>query len=423
MRLRSKLVITLLLQLIGAISTLFVSIIVTRRYGAEAQGYLSYYRSAVDLFANTAIFGFPQAFIYMINTKILNVDFVVKFINRYCSLFGLVFVIIAIVAYTTGIAESTGFNLLAVLSLAVASFGMMLHGMYRSVCLSTKSNYIFNLVSIMPAFFIFLIYFIWHAVNYEKLVLASVFASIISFLFPMFIFKKSIFGKWTFDKELVGKVAKYGFWSFIPSVAASLCIVGTYAILRRGGISDATCGNFSISVLFITASVTPLNMIAPILFNDWAGEKWKKGTVNSYSLLSHLGLVIALAGVMFSVVLVRSITAMVFGEKLLGSTESTRVLLFGLFAFYQNRLLSSLLLAVGNPSATAVGWIIKTATVFSALYLGLSSSLTGAALAWVIGEFASMIYMCVVASQETGWPITRIAGVSPSRAFEMLRSS
>jgi O-antigen/teichoic acid export membrane protein len=163
-------------------------------------------------------------------------------------------------------------------------------------------------------------------------------------------------------------------------------------------------------------------MAAPILFNDWAGERWKEGALRSYALLSHLGLVVSVAGIALALIFAGPLTRIVFGDKFVESVASTRILLFGLFPFYQNRLLSPISLAVGYPSATAISSLIRTIVVLAILYFAFASSLVNTALAWVIGEFVCMLYMCGVVSLKTGWPVTQVAGISPSWVFGKIKS-
>jgi len=422
MRLRKKLFVTVLFQLVGSVSTVLVNVVVARRYGPIGQGYLSYYRSAVDLLANIGLFGFPQAFIFLINAKKLSVGWAVKFSNRYSVVFGVLLGILALISQASGFAEKNGFNFIGVMSLVFASIGMILHGMYRGICLSTKSNNFFNIVSILPAVATFIIYLAWNTPDYNRLVLASVAASAASVLFPMFLFGEHHSGKWNLEKDLVVSAAKYGFWSLIPSITASATIVGTYAILRQGGASEEMSGNFSISLLFLTAGIVPLNMVAPILFNDWAGQRWREEAHHSYVLLSHLGLMVSVAGIVFAFVFAGPLTKIVFGNNFIGSVISTQVVLFGLFPFYQNRLLSPISLAIGHPSAIAISSIIRMGAVFGILYFS-SLSLLSTAFAWVIGEMICMFYMCCTVAQKTGWPITHVAGISPSWVFEKIKSS
>jgi O-antigen/teichoic acid export membrane protein len=163
-------------------------------------------------------------------------------------------------------------------------------------------------------------------------------------------------------------------------------------------------------------------MVAPILFNDWAGERWKEGARQSYTLLSHMGLVVSIAVMLLAFLFTGPLTKIVFGNRFFESVESTWVLLFGLFPFYQNRLLTPISLAIGHPSAVAISSIIRMAAVFGFLYSFSSLTLAGTAIAWVIGELICMIYMCGVVVKKTGWPITHVVGISPSWVFGKIMS-
>jgi hypothetical protein len=314
-------------------------------------------------------------------------------------LFGALLGIVAFVAHASGLAEKNGFNLIGVMSLVLASTGMILHGMYRAICLSTRSNYLFNIVSIFPAAATFIIYLAWNTPDYNLLVLASVGASAVSIMLPMLLFKEHLSGKWNLGKDLVVSAAKYGFWSLVPSVTASVTIVGTYTILRQG--ETEAIREFQHLLLFLTAGIVPLNMVAPILFNDWAAERWKEGARHSYALLSHLGLVVSVAGILLAFIFVGPLIKIVFGNNFFESVGSTRVLLFGLFPFYQNRLLAPISLAIGDPYSVAIGSLIRMVSVFALLYFSSSLSLVSTAYSWVLGEVFGMFYMCGVVSKNT----------------------
>ena len=83
MGLRNKLGITLVAQLFGVSSTVLTNIIIAQRYGPEGQGYLSTFRSNVDFLTNIGLFGFPQAFVYLINSKEVQASWTTKFSTYY----------------------------------------------------------------------------------------------------------------------------------------------------------------------------------------------------------------------------------------------------------------------------------------------------------------------------------------------------
>ena len=147
MRLRNKLGITLVSQILGVGATALANIVVANRYGPDGQGYLSYYRSTVDFFSNLGLFGFPQAFVYMINSKIIDADWASKFSTTYTLLFGFMCASVGAFLYLSSATNIKGFDGIALFSIIVAATCMLLHGLYRAISLSTKPIYIFNIIS------------------------------------------------------------------------------------------------------------------------------------------------------------------------------------------------------------------------------------------------------------------------------------
>ncbi len=416
MSLRNKLGITLVSQFLGVGATFLVNIVIARRYGPEGQGYLSHYRSTIIFLSNVGLFGFPQAFVYMINSKTIEVYWAVKFSTYYSLLFGVAGLGLGALLYSLGIRELSGFDPLTVLAIIIATTGMVLHGMYRAISLSTKPIYVFNFVSIMPAIFALLIYFFWYADNYQVLVLSLVFAGAISSFLAAFVLKDHLFSKQRLNNSLSKLTAsvRYGFWSFFPGTTFAFVITATYALLRQNGISDETAGYFSISYLLVSTAILPLNMIVPVLFDTWSKETDQKYNLQSYLKLAHLGTVVAIASFSVGMVLIRPITVLVFGSEFSPSVLSTQILILSVYALYQSRLLSAMLLAIGCPTVVGIAALMRAVIIILPLFFWDLNSLLGAALAWTIGEFVSMIYMLIFVYRKTRWPLPQVAGLSLS---------
>ncbi|MBN1992354.1 MAG: hypothetical protein JW953_06590 [Anaerolineae bacterium] len=423
MNLRNKLGITIFAQLFGVGSTVLTNIIIAQRYGPEGQGFLTTYRSGVDFLTNIGLFGFPQAFVFMINSKMIKTNWAVKFSASYSLLFGGVVLGLGSLLYALGVRELSGFNVLTILAIIVAATGMLLHGMYRAISLSVKPIQVYNLVSVMPAVFALLIYFLWYAENYQILVLGLVFAGAISACLSAFVLKEHLFFKQRDGHNLskVIEATRYGFWSFIPGIAFSFVAMATYTLLRQGGKADEIAGYFSISYLLVSTVILPLNMIIPVLFDTWSKETDQKYNLQSYLKLSHLGTVMAVAGSTIGMLLVKPMTILVFGLEFSPSALSTQILLLSVYALYQNRLLSAMLLALGQPAVVGIGALIRAAIILPLLFWGEFNSHLGAASLWTIGEFINMIYMLILVCRRTGWVSSQVAGLSLPWIFENLK--
>jgi O-antigen/teichoic acid export membrane protein len=426
MALRGRLIVTVFLQVIGVLATILTNIIVAHRYGPDAQGYLSFIRSNIDVITNIGLFGLPQAFVFMINSKLVESEWAAKFSFRYTVVIGFIYTCVAGLIYLIGVNRTLGLDKFAIFSIAIASSGMLLHGLFRGISLTSRSTWTFNLVSISPFVLTFVFYFVWNVSDYENLVFASVAAALCSCVLGSAVLRDDLLAhnKWSVAGSAfhIKTAIGYGFWSLFPGISTSLVTALTYGLLRQGGTSEAIAGYFSISVLFLAASAMALNMVVPILFDTWSKEKSISVTMQTYFKLAHLGTVIAIVGFGLGLAIVEPLTILVFGRGYAPSVLSTKVLLLSIYALYQNRLLSAILLALGNPKLVATGAIIRAIVIILLLLPNASHTLTGAAVAWNMGELVSMFYMSIYASGKTGWSLFRIAGISPAWILSSIRS-
>lgn len=422
MSLRRIVRISLALQIVGSLATVLATIVIARSYRPEGQGYLSYFRSTVDLVVSMGLLGLPQAFVYMINSGRLTVGWALKISGYYSMLFTLVAACAGAVIYASGIAQVHGFNGFAVACAVLASAGLLAHGLYRAIVLVTSSATVFNLVTILPAVFLLIFYLIARPANYTVLASAPVVASLLSLIAAMSLFAKT---RWSSPKLQTNEntlisAFRYGFWSFIPHNFLSLATVATYAFLRRGPSADAAVGQFSVAVLLQSTTVLPLNMIIPPLFNAWSGRDVEDMRRTSFMKLAHLGTLLSFIGLALGLALAGPLTMFIFGQDFMPSVTVTQIMLAGIFALYQSRLSSALLLSLGKPDSVAVGATIRIVVIMVLLAGGLAESISGAALAWTIGEFAAVSYQIFIAVKLTGWPVLMTLGLSPTWMRENL---
>ena len=412
---------SLAIQLIGSLATVLATVFITRTYGPEGQGYLSYFRSTVDLAVSIGTFGLPQAFVYMINSSLLSVGWALRFSRSYSILFALFAACIGAVFYASGAAHVHGFDGIAVGCAVLASAGLLAHGLYRAIALVTSSTGIFNVVTVLPAVLILFFYFIARPANFAVLVFAHVVASLLSVASVMaFLGRK----KWPSHSlhgglSILKYTARYGMWSFVPHVGLTASAVGTYALLRQGAGGVGAVGQFTVGVLVLSAAVLPLNMIIPILFNAWSGgaEELRR---TSFIKLAHLGTLFSFLGLTAGVALAEPLTIIILGRDLLPSVAVTQIMLMGIFASYQTRLSSAFLLSLGRADSVAIGAAIRAILIIALLAQGFAESITATAVAWIVGEFAGVGYLLSKIVRMTGWPILTTLGLSPSWAVREL---
>jgi O-antigen/teichoic acid export membrane protein len=362
----------------------------------------------------------------MINSKIVGANWGTRFSLEFTGLFAVVLLSGTLFLHAIGVTTTNGVSLVAALAVSIASIGALLHGLFRSIILAVKSNLAFNLITILPLVVLCAVYLVWHPSDYKFLVWGYVVAQVSASLVAIFVLWNSLslpIQASRVEKRMwIGIATRYGSWSFLTTMFTSFLNVAAFSIMRQSSLSDAIVGQFSISLLFLSASLVPLNMVIPVLFDTWSKEK-ELGTIQqSYVKLSHIGLLLSVGAVLGGFFLIRMLTQVVFGVTYLTSVPSTQVLLISIYALYQNRLLSAILLSTGKPKVVAYGTVVKLITL-ALIFFGLANSLVEIAWAWNIGEIASMCFMALAVKTQTRWSTTYVFGVSPSWIISNVRAA
>ena len=421
MRLGRKLGITLVFQILGLGSTALTQVLITRRYGPQGQGYLCYWKSTVEFVASIGLFGLPQALVYLLNAHSLQAKWAIKLSTYYCIALGLLGAGVTSAMWLFRASPLQGFDRLAMASIVIASTTMILHGLYRSISLSTRSIVIFNLITIMPAVISLCLYAVWRSAKPKELVLVVIVAWVASSLAAALILNFNPFSgrldELSITLEKIKQTVGYSFWSFIPGLSYSLVIAGSYRLIHQEE-GDAGVGQFSVSLLILSMAVLPLTMIVPILYDTWSKEANRPNNRRSFLALSHLGTMFGILACILGVILVEPVTLTVFGSAFSPSVRTTKFMLLSAYAIYQTRLLSAMLLAVGRPHTVAFAAVLRSGVIFLAISQEIFGSTDGLAWAWNVGEYISVLYMCSYISRLTGWPLTQIAGLSPSWIWE-----
>jgi O-antigen/teichoic acid export membrane protein len=365
-----------------------------------------------------------QAIVYVLNAQIIKPECAMRLSSAYglAWLTGLLGV--AVLATAVGGPEIQGFDHPTVWAIAVASAGLLLNGLYRAICLATRPILIFNLVSILPAFLTLALFLIWSPESYQWVIWALAVGSLISGGVAAFWLRQFLTQRFSLAGQLepVRKAMVYGLWSFIPNIAVSLNIAGTYMFLRHIQGSDVGVGNFSIAYLIISTTVLPLNMVIPVLFDIWSKDRNPASMLPLYARLSHLGTVLTGAGMLGGWLLVTPVILFVFGAKFADAAKTTQWLLLSLYALFQNRLLYALALSLDHPRQITVASIIKTLAIFLPIAVGwVGPSLNAVAAVWIAGEWFSMLYLMAVLRSRTCWSLAELSGLSPRWFAELAR--
>ncbi len=417
---------TLALQAVGVIAMALVNVIIAQRYGPVGQGYLSYYRSTVLFAVQIGLIGLPQALVYMLNSGTMSRAWAVRFSTYYGLLFTLVVVAVFAVGHLVAGDTLFGFGRLASAAIVLAAAGALLHELYRAVSLATKPVLTFNLVSIFPALLAIVLFALWHATDFHQLVLVLVIAYAISSLLALIILGVNPISLEGLSlEESAAKLRfsfTFGFFSAVPGTLFHLLAVLTYAYLRAS--SPDAAGQFSVALLLLTFTLLPLERAAPLLFDTWSKkESGKTDRRGSFAALAHLGSLIAVVACAGVLTLATPVIGLVFGEQFLPAVLPTQVLILSIYVFYHSRLLSTLLLSLGQPRVNTIAAGIRGVVILGVLFFAHLDSILNAAVAWAVGEAVAMVFMVVCVRRLTGWPLAETLGVSPKWIGKMANQS
>lgn len=423
MKLLYKAFSTVLVQSVGVIAVLLVTLIVTNKYGIAAQGYYNYSRSIIELFATIITFGFPQSFVYAINNKIVTVQWTVVFSVKY--------IFTVLLLSSTFIFLQSVFPLRLVFDNSIpiifASVALALHSLVRAIVLTRYSNIIFNAVTIAPSIFLLLSVAIFQITEYQQLIFCIVTANVGASLFSMTIFRKEICQgkilsvKLPFEakeKKKIIFIGKYGFWTFIQPFLSQSSLAFCYFILQKESNGDSMSGHFGIAMLFLSFAILPLNMLIPVLFDHWSKCEFEK-LRETYQKFSFIGLLLSIS---IGALLVLSNRFMlsfldIYYQKYKYTFSVIQVLLWGIYPCYQSRLLTALMLSQNNPLATCIASFIRVVSIVFLFVVGLPGSGINVAWACNFGEFIGMLYLMFVACQKYKQSIFNVVGI---RNFKIL---
>jgi O-antigen/teichoic acid export membrane protein len=422
MRLRSKLVVTVVVQALSVAATALLSAVVAHRYGPEGQGYLSRFRSLVDLLMSVGLFGFPQAFVFLLNDASVAPGWTMRFSVRYSVAFGGLACFAGLAMAGLGRQPVPDFGASTYMALAAGATFMVLHGLYRSVSLATRSVLVFNLMSIVPAVVLLGVYLLWRPSDHRPLVAANAMAGGTSALVGFLVLRNVGKGGPTArpSRSVLKTMLVYGFWTWIPGVAVTAQTAGSFALLRRIDPSDASAGYFSAAVLFLNAMVLPLNMAAPVLFDAWSKRRADASVMETHTRMAHTvtGLVLCVAPIAW--LLIGPATSLLFGARFAHAIPASRLMLLAALPACQNRLIFPVLLSAGLARSVAVANVLRAVPPLAIMFLaiGIGDPVKIAALAWGAGECLCLVMCGIALAKQTGGSAASLVGLSPSWAFK-----
>lgn len=270
-----KLILSVLIQSLGTISSFCTIWFITNQIGIFEQGNFAIIKSWIDFLIVLGCFGFPQSVIYIINKYKLPHYLLLHAFNRYL-------LILSVPLFLLTISWSVYYNSLYItffysFMVTIASILLISHGLLRGIYLTVDDGATFSIITATPAIFLFISIALLNYLDIYNIFVAYFISSLISYLAIRTLLYTKITRSKTIKKTLIPwrELIIKGFSAFIQALSLTIFPIITYAILYRSDISTSEIGGFNIALYFYMILAIPFSMISPILFNRWMKEKNK----------------------------------------------------------------------------------------------------------------------------------------------------
>ncbi len=274
-KLRRSLITSLVIQGIGSFAPFLTIILLARYSGPATQGTFSAFKTWADLVSSLFVFGFPQAFIYLINKGIVERHHLLNISLLYAAATAILTVPLVMhsVAYDYNQVPSDRDLALYV---AMISFGLgaiVLNRLIRTIYLTIDDGFLFSLITSAPAFFILVL--MVAASQYENFsydiayFLAGMLTCIATGIWIWKIVVATPNYRFSIGFLPRKALASQSIHSFIQSICFTLQpVISIYFILYFGG-SIVSVAEFTAATITIAAVNVLFAIIAPIFFNRW----------------------------------------------------------------------------------------------------------------------------------------------------------
>jgi O-antigen/teichoic acid export membrane protein len=405
-----QLAVAVVVQGLGVGLLFLTTIIISRNYGPEGQGFFSSFKSWIDFFAAVGLLGFPQAIIFAINTGKVLPGKALKASLCYFLLYAGVLSLPALLIPPTVFVDYRVSTAGVVMGALAASL-LVLHGLVRAIALTRCSPLAFNLVTAAPSIFTFLalLLFLGHAklpAIPSVMLCASLAAAALSLLSIRGLSRKQADhpAKSAADtKEFLA----HALWSFVASTAMGVVPAVTYHVLNSADNTHAQAGYFSVAFVLLSATFTPINMIAPVLYNYWVNA----GPPSIAASFRKLACACCAAGMtlpILSALILPVLIPLIYGESFSDSVMPSVVMLSISYFFIHNRMLMPLLLAKGNHKCVAIANVVRASAISALLLACCPRSADAVVWCWLLGELLFNAYLVMKVREKLSWSLLHI---------------
>ncbi|HZW21415.1 hypothetical protein [Noviherbaspirillum sp.] len=409
-----KFLTTITIQSFGSGAIFLTVFFIARILGPDEQGRFSEVKAFVDLLVVGLLLGLPQSFIYGIN----RLHIARGQLSRWSMKYGAV--AIFLVTVPLWIVPFEQLNFLPIgklrfsdtLFLALAVAGLIVHGLLRGILLTADDGWRFSFITILPALFLFTAITLLLGTNWFDPILAYAIAGSLSAIVTIR-YSRPFLSELSHNSLPWKNLLSNGSTTFVQSIVMAMQPVLTISLLRRAGGGYDDVAFFSLAAYIYQASILPLTMVAPLLFNRWSSAKTTDDVAVDLKTLAWPLIVIVISvGVAWQ--LAPFLIPVIFGSSYAGATRSIQLILLGVPFMYIGYVGMPALMAIGKFRVNAMMVIVRLITCALTLFFLLiaypgDDRSEQAAVAWTTAELVMASMVIVVLAKYFYAPVKRAA--------------
>lgn len=377
------------LQVLGP-ACAFASVwVVASGGGVQAQGQFAQNKAWVDFLVVLGTFGFPQGIVYVVNRLGASRQRLAWLSLAYALAF------LPLAAWCTVLGSAQHWTgplggMAEVVYLAVAAASLVLHALWRGVCLTRDQGAVFALLTVTPAVALCLV--VVAQAGQGSTPIALLWSGLASVAAGALVVAAQLRGVQEPGHAVPWRALwKHGTHVFTQALLMALQPLLAYALVRHFGGGDTGVGLLHVGVFLIQGLVVPISLIAPLLFARWTSRR-------DESLLRRLAVQarsLAWVGVLGGLALAALVGGVLHtwgGDSYQAAAVPASLLVLTLPLAAWTRLVAPALHAHGAPQANtfAAAWRLAVLALGGAvLAREAAQPHVGVAWAWTWAELAS----------------------------------
>lgn len=414
-----RLALPIIIQGAGTGATLLLTVALARYAGPDTQAIFAKFRYWTDLAISIALFGLPQAYVYLINKEHIGGEDLSQMTILYSLFITPIVLLCSLVSLNAGLLEPVE-SIPHVLTAFLIAFGvgtLVYQRLERSIRLTRNDELGFSVVTALPALSLLFVYLLWFKkgapLHYDVLYAA---AALISTVAAIFIGRSGTGWRPTSLGDVGNALravrvvfplmASHSSHSFFQAVLYTAQPAAAIWLIQALGGSLAEISFFNIAALTVVLCNLTFQYLSPLSFNLWS----QRDRILDLGITRNFGLTLSIAvGLLFALTMPFLPWAATFGLGPAYAKAGGAMQIFALTAapVVFTRFMSPAVHASGRPhwntasSISRIGSALLVQLTLTKIGLG---PLAAASFGWLAGEWIAAALTLLLVSSKSQSP-------------------